>query len=251
MIGIYKIANKNNGKVYIGQSDNIERRLSEHKRKRTETIDDYINILGIKNFDFEVVEECSKEELDKKEQEYIKYYNSAEDGYNYQLGGFNNSSGESNGRALLTETDVRFIRQCYAEHRIPKDVYNEYYKDLITQSQFQTVWQGRSWSAVMPEVFTEENKRFYSSEMMKTKALLTKSEIFHYRKYYVDHTRDEVYQLLISEKGPIYKERTFQKILMGDTRDSSIYKDVPIYKKSKKLWVLNGKPLSTIPETWE
>lgn len=31
MIGIYKITNKIDGKVYIGQSDNLERRLSEHK----------------------------------------------------------------------------------------------------------------------------------------------------------------------------------------------------------------------------
>lgn len=30
MIGIYKITNKSNGKVYIGQSDNCERRISEH-----------------------------------------------------------------------------------------------------------------------------------------------------------------------------------------------------------------------------
>lgn len=34
MIGIYKITNKNNGKVYIGQSNNVERRIAEHKRKR-------------------------------------------------------------------------------------------------------------------------------------------------------------------------------------------------------------------------
>lgn len=30
MIGIYKITNKLNGKFYIGQSNNIERRFSEH-----------------------------------------------------------------------------------------------------------------------------------------------------------------------------------------------------------------------------
>ena len=32
MIGIYKITNKVNGKVYIGQSDNIERRWKNHKK---------------------------------------------------------------------------------------------------------------------------------------------------------------------------------------------------------------------------
>ena len=33
MVGIYKITNKLNGKVYIGQSNDIERRWAEHKRK--------------------------------------------------------------------------------------------------------------------------------------------------------------------------------------------------------------------------
>ena len=30
MIGIYKITNNINGKIYIGQSNNIERRFQEH-----------------------------------------------------------------------------------------------------------------------------------------------------------------------------------------------------------------------------
>ena len=33
MRGIYKITNKNNGKVYIGESLNIERRWEEHKKE--------------------------------------------------------------------------------------------------------------------------------------------------------------------------------------------------------------------------
>ena len=33
MIGIYKITNLVNGKTYIGQSNNIERRLKEHQQK--------------------------------------------------------------------------------------------------------------------------------------------------------------------------------------------------------------------------
>lgn len=33
MIGIYKIENLINGKIYIGQSNNIERRIMEHKQK--------------------------------------------------------------------------------------------------------------------------------------------------------------------------------------------------------------------------
>ena len=34
MVGIYKIVNKLSGKTYIGQSNDIERRLKEHKYKK-------------------------------------------------------------------------------------------------------------------------------------------------------------------------------------------------------------------------
>lgn len=80
---------------------------------------------------------------------------------------------------------------------------------------------------------------------MKTRASLTKEEVLKYRKYYIDHTRLEVYKKLLEDKGPILKQRTFEKILMGDVRDSSIYKEVPIYKKAQGYWELNGQPVQT------
>ena len=52
MIGIYKITNKNNGKVYIGQSNNCERRILEHQQERSIPIDIWINIIGKDNFDY-------------------------------------------------------------------------------------------------------------------------------------------------------------------------------------------------------
>lgn len=251
MIGIYKITNKNNGKVYIGQSNDIERRLSEHKQKRTKTIDDYINVLGVENFDFEILEECPLEELDAKEHIYIQHFDSINNGYNIQIGGFNNSIGEGNGRARITEKDVIFIREAYAKHESAKELYEKHFKNIITKNQFQAIWQGRSWSNILPEVYTEENKQYYISEQNKTKALLSKEEVLHYRKYYINHTREEVYQKFLEEKGELLKKRTFEKILIGDVRENSIYKEIPIYKKSQNHWELNGEPVSTIPESGE
>lgn len=85
MIGIYKITNKINGKIYIGQSNNIERRWGEHRNKyKTENTNLYKSMRkdGIENFDFSVEEICSLSELDEKEQYYINFYNSATEGYN-------------------------------------------------------------------------------------------------------------------------------------------------------------------------
>ena len=247
MIGIYKITNKSNGKVYIGQTNDIERRLNEHKQKRTVTIDDYINCLGVDAFTYEVLEECSEEELDEKEQLYIQQYDSKNHGYNCQNGGCNNSRGEGNGRAKLTEQDIYFIRQSYAEHTSPSAIYEKYFKDKITKSSFQAIWQGKSWSYIMPEVYTEENKKYYTSTQQQLRATLDTEEVLKYRKYYVDHTREEVYEKFFEEHGTLLKKATFFKILIGDVNPNSIYLTIPVYKKALKRWELNKEPVSTIP----
>ena len=84
MIGIYKITNLINGKHYIGQSVHIERRWTEHCiPSSNSTIGKAIHKYGKENFSFQVVEECSIEQLDEKEEYYINHYNSiVPNGYN-------------------------------------------------------------------------------------------------------------------------------------------------------------------------
>lgn len=90
MIGIYKITNKLNGKSYIGQSIDIKRRWAQHKAN----IGSFKNPLyldfekyGLENFDFEVIENCEKDELDSKEIFYISKFDSFNNGYNLTTGG--------------------------------------------------------------------------------------------------------------------------------------------------------------------
>lgn len=95
MVGIYKITNKINGKCYIGQSIHIEKRWWAHKHdaflKGGSTYDyplyQSMRKYGLNNFAFEVIEECSVEELNEKEIHYIKYFNSFGNGYNQGPGG--------------------------------------------------------------------------------------------------------------------------------------------------------------------
>lgn len=86
--GIYKITNNINGKVYIGQSINIEKRWEQHKGCYCDNLLSKAFIkYGINNFTFEILEECNQEELDDKEIFYISYYDSYNNGYNNTLGG--------------------------------------------------------------------------------------------------------------------------------------------------------------------
>ena len=138
MIGIYKIENKLNGKVYIGQSNNIERRFQEHQTKGTSSripVDIAIQKYGKENFTYEVIEETSIEKLNEAEKFWIQKFNSVEDGYNCSIGGDQQSIGENNGKAKLTEQDVIEIRLAYKNHKKQKDVY-EKFKDIISFGYF-------------------------------------------------------------------------------------------------------------------
>ena len=62
MTGIYKIVNNINGKIYIGQSNNLERRKKEHfewNKNSSQYIDIIIRELGQENFSFEILENCN------------------------------------------------------------------------------------------------------------------------------------------------------------------------------------------------
>ena len=64
--GIYKIENKINGKSYIGQSANIERRWKDHKthyKINDEPLYNEMKLYGIENFEWSVIEECDEENL--------------------------------------------------------------------------------------------------------------------------------------------------------------------------------------------
>ena len=112
MIGIYKIANKQNGKVYIGQSIDVERRIKQHKDPKTwfknpsmliyKAIRDY----GIENFIFEIIEVCEARDLDEREVFWIKTFNSKRpNGYNIQDGG---SSGSNWKKSIKTKSEMLF-----------------------------------------------------------------------------------------------------------------------------------------------
>ena len=83
-IGIYKIENLINHKIYIGQSIHIEKRWQQHcQPSGNSVIAKAIQKYGKENFTFQILEECSEQELDRRELFYIQYYNSiVPNGYN-------------------------------------------------------------------------------------------------------------------------------------------------------------------------
>lgn len=96
-IGIYKITNLKNKKVYIGQTKEcFERRYFHHRwclthnQHHSKLLQNDWNIYGSEEFVFEVIETIDDVSLlDPYEQKYIKQYNATDNhfGYNLQVGG--------------------------------------------------------------------------------------------------------------------------------------------------------------------
>lgn len=74
--GIYKITNNITNDFYIGSSSNIELRWIHHKSctLNYKLYNDFKQF-GLDNFSFEILEECEKQNLYQKEQDYIDLYN--------------------------------------------------------------------------------------------------------------------------------------------------------------------------------
>ena len=115
MIGIYKITNKINGMIYIGESVQIERRFTEHKMPSNNStpIDKDIKIFGKDNFSYEIIEECPMEKLIEREHYWIEYYNC------YEPYGYNKAKNSQ----LITTV-----------YQIPKEIVDDIRENLINSN---------------------------------------------------------------------------------------------------------------------
>lgn len=193
MIGIYKISNNINKKIYVGQSINIEERFSAHKsayeRNRHPELPLYkaISKYGLENFSFDVIEECEIKELDEREKYWISALHSSinENGYNIRVGG-DGMRCDNHPKHKLTRDDVEDIRKRYNNKERCKEV-EKLYRDKIGHSGFCKVWKGETWQEVMPEVYTKENKSFHlhntgQSGEENGRAKLTAEDVKNIRK---------------------------------------------------------------------
>lgn len=78
MIGIYKITSPS-GKIYIGQSVNVEKRFVSYKNKNQNNfqvrLKSSFKKYGVENHKFEIIEECAIDELNCKERYWQDFYN--------------------------------------------------------------------------------------------------------------------------------------------------------------------------------
>ncbi len=105
MIGIYKITSPS-GKVYIGQSVNIEKRFNSYLRmyvKNTKQIKLHRSFMkyGVDKHKFEVVKECLESELNHYERYYQEFFQCLNKGLNCRLTKTSDKSGKVSEETLV------------------------------------------------------------------------------------------------------------------------------------------------------
>jgi group I intron endonuclease len=132
VIGIYKITNPN-GKIYIGQSINIEKRfyrysiVSSNVNKQTKL---YRSLLkyGVDNHKFEIIEKCECDELNEKERHYQELYNCVDNGLNCYYTSTNDKTGSPSLETLKRMSDAQKGNQNWLGKK-----HNQQAKDKISK----------------------------------------------------------------------------------------------------------------------
>lgn len=187
MVGIYSITCRENGKRYIGQSVNIQKRKNEHwnRLRKGEHSNSHLQAAWNNGctFDFEVIEECDKSDLNEREIYWIDYFGTMDmaKGYNMCAGGHSTLgrvcseetrrkiSEGNKGRKMSPETIAK--RTETLKKRIENDpVFAEEHHRRLSMGRKGNAWnKGRP----CPEWLKEHNRKcmtgFVRSEEHKQK----------------------------------------------------------------------------------
>ena len=147
MKAIYKIENKINHKIYIGQSNDPNRRFNEHCEKSPKyrsLIHEAIIKYGKENFSFEILDWY--EDYNEKEIEFIQQYRRlVPNGYNICEGGQSppNGLGENNNFAKVSNEVAELIKKDLKNWKIPRrQIVKKYH---ITENIIRHINDGSSW----------------------------------------------------------------------------------------------------------
>ena len=171
---IYKITNLINGKVYIGQTNNINRRIYEHinDKRKNSLIHLSIKKYGWDNFDIETL--YYGENYNEEEKKWIDFYNSRNKNFGYNiLEGGEDNSGESTPAAINTKHQVDWVKVLISKTKLS---YNEISKRTgVNIHTVISINRGQSWFDEN-EIYPLRNPKLTDEEVNKIIKLLKTSD---------------------------------------------------------------------------
>ena len=227
--GIYKL-NYPNGKIYIGLSNDIKRRMYEHNN--VNRLNSHFNSpcdLAIKKYGkfeeieiLEIFNEENKNLMGEREKYWIEYYqsNQKDKGYNLTEGGENATLvGEKSPGAVFSNEQVLDIRKRRFLGERKRDVYQDY--SNYSFSTFEHIWLGRGYPNVGEEYLIKTNSKtrqeyssIANSGENNNKAKLKKEDVLNIRDLF-DNQQKTITE--ISKLYPSVNYNTIRRICKRET----------------------------------
>lgn len=235
---IYCYINKTNGKKYIGQTNNLERRKKQHIQDSIHCFQGHetsyelpfhraIRKYGIDNFEYNILEVIDTEdwdEVNKLESKYIKEENTiVPNGYNLQCDGMAN---QGKNKSYLSDDQIQGIIEALKNNEYIPNIAEKY---QLSRSYISDINNGRCLRQENEKYPLQQN-RITNDEYLQIIDLLknTKYSIREIARY-TNRNRDTIEKI---NKG-------YQKIVQA------LYDgDFPIRENARQGYIL--KPVETI-----
>lgn len=240
--GIYKIENLINGKVYIGQSIDIEKRHIGHRselqnqKHSNRFLQRAWNKYGEINFIFKIIEECEELELDEKEIFYIDKYRESGKVYNMTDGG-----GGSRGNILTEETKNKI-----SQSKKNPSIETRIKLSKAAKGRIHSEESKRKLSEILKgRIFSEETRLKLSETAKKRKHTdETKKKLSEINR---NRPEEVIRKLSESHKGYVMPEEQKEKIRksnIGKKHSNESIKKMSTAKKGKVFSEEHRKNLS-------
>ena len=235
MKGIYCFTNKINGLKYIGMSEKIEVRYSQHlrghlnpnhegyKTKFYTALREY----GFNTFDFEILtasDDYTVEDLVELERSYIAKFDSYYNGYNSQKGGMDTAVSRKLCDAVVVSIKDEIINSSKTFREIAKP-YG------LSDSFMSQLNKGEIWPGIGNYSYPLRKQTQNHQGDKNARAKFSDKEVMEMRQLFVETDLNSIYNL--------YQDRisfsALKKIIYGAS-----FTHLPVYKKRDKKWILNG-----------
>jgi len=218
--GIYKITSPSN-RIYIGQSIDINRRMNQYRRidtkiKEITKLYNSLKKYGFENHTFEIIEECSFEDLNIRERYWQEYYK---------------ATGKMGLNCVLVETNTK------------KRIISKETREKISKNNAK-YWKGKKIPresvelGIKNRIYTEEYRKKIGE---KSKGRIHSKESIEKRRQKIlgrKHTDEAKRKMSLAVKGRKHTEETKRKISdikKGTTLSEESRKKVSINSRSKEV----------------
>lgn len=238
---IYKITNRVNGKIYIGQTrlSTIQDRFKTHVKNANRRVNRYLydamNHYGINNFSIEELEHCDTDDLDSREIYWISYYKSNDKNF-----GYNMTSGGGGGNTWLNgpnrETILNKIRIANTGKKRNEDFSRhmsetrkgKYFIDIDNDQLLKLIQDGRTLEEICEICHASYRtvlNRCQAAFGYKIKDLRNKNfnrRPYHYRVDSYEHLREIRRKNFSGDRNPNYKRVDFDLLYDLIKNDRSV-----------------------------